>query len=125
MILSNNMKIRGLKTEILLAVIAAEGIYLRYGVNLRVTSFVRDPNPNSLHDEGLAVDFALPSACEKFREADLPPAELDQIVLLELREALGAHYDVVDERKPIRNPPPPGWGPHYHVEYDPHAPARG
>lgn len=123
--LAANMRLRGARPEVALIAVVIDSVYARHGVDCVITSVVRDPNPNSLHDEGLALDVRLPSACEHLRPIPLPNDDLDEVVLLDLRRALYPHCDVVDERKPIRNPIPQGWGPHFHIEYDPKPPAKG
>lgn len=123
--LSPTMRLRGAKPEALFAAVVADSVYAKHGVDVVITSVVRNPSGSSLHDEGLAIDVRLPSACEHLRPQPLPNDDLDEIVLMDLRRALSPHFDVVDERKPIRDPIPAGWGPHFHIEYDPKPPARG
>lgn len=118
------MQLRGVRPETVLVAVVIDSVYARHGLDAAITSVVRDPNPNSLHDEGLALDVRLPSASERIVRPLVEGDDLDELVLDDLRRALGPHCDVVDERKPLRDPPPVGWGPHLHVEIDPKAPAR-
>lgn len=90
------VQLRTMSSQILLAILEADRILEG---SLVVTS-VSDGkhSAGSLHYVGLACDLRLPPESAIFVE--------------ELREALGAEYDVVIE------------GDHVHVEYQPKVPAR-
>ena len=89
-----------LTTEAILAVVVAESVYRDHGLDCIITSVCEgEHSPNSLHYQGLAVDFRtrhIPSPAMKRQICDL------------IAEALGDEYDVLLEAT------------HIHVEYDPH-----
>lgn len=118
------MQLRGVRPEMAPALVIVEAVFARHGLDAVVTSGFREGSKGK-HGTGEAIDIRLPSVCEHLRLIPLPHDDLDDVVLLDLRRALAPHYDVVDERKPLTNPPPAIWAPHFHLEYDPHAPARG
>ncbi len=96
--LKPGVRLTGIRPEILFAVMAAERAYNRAGHELVVTSCVDGKHGRgSLHDQGCAVDL---------RTRDVP-ADVMQAIVAEIREALGADFDVVLEQD------------HLHVEYDP------
>jgi hypothetical protein len=118
------MQLRGVRPETVLVAVVIDSVYARHGLDAAITSVVRAPSATSLHDDGLALDVRLPSASERIVRPLVEGDDLDELVLDDLRRALGPHCDVVDERKPLHDPPPVGWGPHFHVEIQPRAPAR-
>lgn len=96
------VNVLGLAPEILLAVIAAEGIWRDYHGEAVITSGVDGTHGRgSRHYSGMAVDLRTHNISEGNRTY---AAE-------RLREALGAQYDVVLEAD------------HVHVEFDPKGPA--
>ncbi len=96
--LKPGVRLTGIRPEILFAVLAAERAYNRAGHELVVTSCVDGKHGRgSLHYSGAAVDL---------RTRDVPSNAMQGIVA-EIREALGADFDVVLEPD------------HLHVEYEP------
>lgn len=94
--IKQGVRVRGLSNEILLAIIIAQSVYSETEPSLTITSLTDGRHGiGSLHHSGDAVDLRLPM-----------PVTRDQIVS-QLRNALGANYDVVLESD------------HIHVEYDP------
>lgn len=72
-----------------------------FDLDLFITSYVRQEDIGSLHSQGLAVDFRLPSYFSGFS------AHHDKSIRQQLHHLLGSDYDVVLEDD------------HIHVEYDP------
>ena len=94
--IKQGVRVRGLSNEILLAIMIAQSVYSETESSLTITSLTDGRHGiGSLHHAGDAVDLRLPM-----------PVTRDQIVS-QLRNALGANYDVVLESD------------HIHVEYDP------
>ncbi len=92
-------KISGIRPELIMAILVAEGVYQKYNTDLVVTS-VNDGRHSftSLHYSGSAVDI---------RTRELPEADSIQAVGEEIRQALSNEYDVVVELD------------HIHIEYQP------
>ena len=96
--LKPGVRLTGIRPEILFAVMAAERAYNRDGHELVVTSCVDSKHSRgSLHYSGAAVDL---------RTRDVP-GDVMQGIVAEVREALGADFDVVLESD------------HLHLEYLP------
>ena len=99
--LKNGVSISGLRPEILVALIVAEGIAREEGSEIVVTSGVDGQHrAGSLHYVGLAVDL------RRWNLRD-PTAFVDR-----LKESLGPSFDVLLERT------------HIHVEFQPKGPAK-
>ena len=93
------VRVNGMNTEILLAVIIANDIYTRHGKELVITEVTGgEHGRGSKHYIGNAVDL---------RTNFFDRKEEIERVAQELREALGEQYDVVVEKT------------HIHIEYDP------
>lgn len=92
--------LNGVKPEILIAMVAAEGVFTSLGHKLVLTS-VNDGKhgTGSLHYAGLAFDC---------RSRDLTVQERIELTAA-LKAALGPQFDVVNEDTPL----------HLHVEYQP------
>ncbi len=91
-------KVNGLRPEILLAVIVADGIYEQYSVKCVITEGTGGKHREaSLHYVGNAVDLRTKSL----------PSHLIEPVAQQIRVALGEQYDVVVEKD------------HIHMEYQP------
>lgn len=99
--LKAGVDLRGVRPEMLFALIVAKDIYSTYGLDCVVTSVVRPPEPKSLHDDGLAIDL---------RSKVVPRAHLDPI-LAALKESLPG-FDVILEDRGGENE-------HFHLEHDP------
>ncbi len=96
--LKPGVRLTGIRPEILFALMTDERAYNRAGHELVVTSCVDGKHGRaSLHYSGAAVDL---------RTRDVP-ADLVQAIVAEIREALGADFDVVLEDT------------HLHIEYQP------
>lgn len=90
-----SVRIRGLGTEILLAVMIAHELFREQAQTLTLTSGTDGQHKaGSKHHSGEAVDLRLPTARK-------------EAVVEQLQNRLGAEYDVVLEVD------------HIHVEYDP------
>ena len=97
LLLKPGVRVAGLRSEILLAVVAAERVCAEMGVDCVVTACVDGVHKaGSLHYCGLAVDL---------RSRDFRPGDLDKAIA-RIRQCLGADYDVVLEND------------HVHVEFD-------
>jgi len=97
LLLKPGVRVAGLRSEILLAVVAAERVCAEMGVDCVVTACVDGVHKaGSLHYCGLAVDL---------RSRDFRPGDLDKAIA-RIRQCLGADYDVVLENE------------HVHVEFD-------
>ena len=92
-------KISGIRPELILAILVAEGVYHKYSTDLVITS-VNDGKHSftSLHYSGSAIDI---------RTRELPEADSIQAVGEEIRQGLSNEYDVVVESD------------HIHIEYQP------
>ena len=87
-----------LSPQIVLAVMIANEVYKKHGADLVITSGDDGKHlPHSLHYQGHAVDL---------RIWTIAPSKVPHVVK-DLRNALGANYDVVLESD------------HIHIEYDP------
>ena len=96
--LKPGVRLAGIRPEILVAVMAAERAYNRAGYELVVTSCADSKHSRgSLHYAGAAVDLRTRGV----------PADVIQAIVAEIRESLGADFDVVLEDT------------HLHVEYQP------
>ena len=99
--LKPDVRITGLRPEIILAIVAAERAYAEIGCELVLTSGIEGPHGRaSLHFAGCAVDF---------RTQNVPPDKLQPLVE-KIRVALGADFDVVLESN------------HIHAEFQPKQP---
>ena len=97
-------RVSGIRTELVLAILIAEGVYNKYGIDLVLTSLDdRRHSPTSLHYSGSAVDV---------RTRNLPRTVDVQTVGMEIRQALSNDYDVVVESD------------HIHIEYQPRRRSR-
>lgn len=94
----NNIDLNGVRPEIVMAAIVADGIYAIHGYECVITSVTEGKHKSgSLHHAGLAMDL---------RTRHLVPGDEDLIVF-DLRSALGKQFDVMLEKT------------HIHVEYQP------
>lgn len=92
------VSIKKLQPQMLIALLAAYSIYQKYEAELVLTAGEDgEHRQGSLHYVGLAIDLR----SRDFAEADRPK------VLAQLKNALGAQYDVLAEND------------HFHVEFDP------
>lgn len=100
--IKKGVKLGGLQSEILLAVVAVERIMDTLRLPCVVTSGHDTTlhKTDSLHYKGLAVDIRLPSFYN-------PAPDLDSHVVESIRNALGEEYDVILEPN------------HIHIEFDP------
>lgn len=99
-----DVSIFGTKAEIVLAILVAERIYEKYGIELVVTSLCDGTHSEtSLHYAGFAVDLRT----WNIEPTEEHPALVPQIIADEIREALTADYDVVLESN------------HVHIEFQP------
>lgn len=93
------VRIFGIKPELTLGLIIAEGVYLKHGIELVITSVIDSKHgQHSLHYVGYAVDL---------RTRDFKDKEEQLAVCRELRDALGNDFDVVLEKD------------HIHLEFQP------
>ena len=92
-------KVSGIRTELILAILVAEGVYNEHGTDLVLTS-VNDGRHSytSLHYSGSAVDI---------RTRNLPKDTNVQLIVGGIEKALSNEYDVVLEKD------------HIHIEYQP------
>ena len=89
----------GVRPEVLLIIIIAEGVYNEFGEDTIVTSINDSTHSDtSRHYMGMAVDF---------RTKHLPNDAIAREITEELRERLGRHYLVLFEHN------------HIHVSYKP------
>lgn len=97
--LKDSVRLPGLQSQILVAMIVAEGVYRSLGKELVITSANDSKHrvANSLHFQGLAVDL---------RTKDLTAVEQGKALAL-IRASLNVEYDVLLEAD------------HIHVEYQP------
>ena len=102
-LLKPGARIRGLKTEILFAILVVQEVHADYDLDCIVTSVTDGVHGHaSKHYSGFAADF---------RTKHWSAAIKHQIVSV-IKEALGADYDVVLLYEGEANE-------HLHVEYDP------
>lgn len=95
------VRVLGMRPEMLLAVIAAESIWQKRGVEAVITSCIDgDHSKGSRHYAGCALDF---------RTSNLPAGSWQE-VRDELAGAMEGDFDVVLEKD------------HIHVEFDPKTP---
>lgn len=93
--LKQSVHLHGVRSEIVLALLIADGIYASLADELVITSVIDGRHMRgSLHYIGAAADIRLPSS---------DPL----LVRVEIAEALGAQYDVVLESD------------HIHIEFQP------
>ena len=103
LILKPGVRITGLRTEVVLALLAAERAYAEIGCELMVTSGIEGAHSSgSFHYAGSAVDF---------RTLNVPTDKLNPLVE-KIRSALGQDFDVVLESNPS----------HLHAEFQPKEP---
>lgn len=96
--IKEEVKVNGLRTEILLAIVLADRVYSNYGISCVLTEVTGGKHGRaSLHYVGLAVDL---------RTRDMSSGMAEEIVQ-ELKKALGFQYDVVLEKD------------HIHIEFQP------
>ena len=92
MIFKKGVKVKGIKPELNIGLIVADGVWKRYGKVLVVTSVVDSKHgEGSLHPTGYGGDL---------RTRYFNPI-LIEVVAEELRESLTDEYDVVIERNHI------------------------
>jgi len=96
--LKNDVNTIGIRPEILLAIMVADGIYQAEGFELVITSLNDSTHADtSRHYQGMAVDF---------RTRDFTGA-IARHITEKLRQALGRHYFVLNESD------------HIHIGYQP------
>jgi hypothetical protein len=89
-------RVGGIEQETVLAIMIAASVYDKFEQPFMVTAVTDSKHmPGSLHYVGLAVDLGMPSANVK------------NVLLQSLREALADDFDVVEE------------GDHIHIEFQP------
>ena len=96
----DTVRIQGIRTELLFAIMVADEIYKNHGKELVITSgseFSTRHSTTSLHYSGSAVDLRT----NYFRSGEV------DIVRAEIKERLGRDFDVVIEST------------HIHLEYQP------
>jgi len=99
--LKPDVRITGLRPEIILAIVVAERAYAEIGCELTLTSGIEGAHGRgSLHFAGCAVDL---------RTQNVPAGKLQPLVD-KIRTALGADFDVVLETN------------HCHIEWQPKQP---
>ncbi len=99
MIRKNNVRLGGIKPEILLAAMICKPIVESYGVPFVITSLLEGTHgAKSLHYRGLAMDF---------RTREIPAITKKRDCRDRCALALGSEFDVVLEKD------------HMHVEFDP------
>ena len=97
--IKKGVKLNGLGTEILLAIIIATSVYEAHGIELVITSATDSIHGySSEHYKGDAVDI---------RTNTIKPETKKSFITAQIAEALGDEFDVVLESN------------HLHVEYDP------
>lgn len=95
--IKTGVDLRGLQPQMVLAYVLIRGVYGRHGYTCTITSGSDGKHgPNSLHYKGCALDI---------RTRDVLPDTL-AVMVLEIKQALGAQFDVVLEKD------------HLHVEWD-------
>lgn len=96
--LKSDVKVTGLRPELLLAVMVANGVYRQNGHEMTITSLLDGRHSKtSLHYTGCAVDL---------RIRDLAPSTIE-VISDEIRHRLTSDYDV------LREPD------HIHIEFQP------
>ncbi len=96
--LKPDVKVQGLRPEILLAIMVAKDAYKEAGTELVITSLVDGKHSEtSLHYTGCAVDIRTRNLPQNFRD----------YTQIRIRDALTRDYDVVLEKD------------HIHIEYQP------
>jgi len=96
--LKESVVLSGVRPEMVVGLIAAEGVYSFYSIPLVVTSVTDGSHgPHSRHRVGLGADL---------RTFNVPEDTIPEIVD-DLKRVLGPHFDVVLESD------------HIHLEYDP------
>jgi uncharacterized protein YcbK (DUF882 family) len=96
---NGKVSVKKMTPQILLADIIVSGIYKSHGYDCVITSGCDGDHMNgSLHYNGNAHDY---------RISNIDISNIGEIMLKEIREALGNEYDVILEKN------------HFHVEYDP------
>ena len=101
MILKDGVDILGIKSETLMAIIIADSVWTKHCQELVLTSVTDSQHSKySRHNTGFAFDCRT----RYFNEDE----KVD--VLMELREALGSHFNVIVHST------------HIHVSYKPHRP---
>lgn len=102
--LKRDVRLVGLSTQILLAVIVADRVYSELGYETVITSLNDgEHKKGSLHYKGNAVDI---------RTKHLPDAHTKFNMASRISNALGPQYDVILEHLDHENE-------HLHIEYDP------
>lgn len=92
------VRINGMRPELLLGVVIAQGVYALKNRTMTITSCIDGKHrTGSLHYAGCAVDL---------RTHDLPAGEAEEILNL-LKSALGSDFDAVLEKD------------HIHLEFQP------
>ena len=102
--LKSGVRLTKLSTQMVLAVLVVDGIFIKRGLECVITSANDSKHgDNSLHYEGNAMDFRT-----HYTELN----GLEQGIRDEIKESLGDDFDVVLEAVGTPNE-------HLHVEYDP------
>jgi len=97
------VRVQGLRPEILLAIMVAEGIWLKHDIELVITSGIEGKHTRgSEHYSGAAVDIRMNNVPQILRES----------VVHLVANSLGDDYDVLWEGAGTL-------GEHLHIEYDP------
>lgn len=101
--LKSDVKVTGLRPEMLLALVVASDVYQRHDHDLTITSLLDGAHSRtSLHYAGCAADLRTVAA-------NIPKSTIDSIAA-DIRKALTGDYDVVVERD------------HLHLEFQPRRP---
>jgi hypothetical protein len=99
--LKSDVRLHGIRPEVVFALIVSEQVYRDYGTELVVTSVIDGQHtPGSLHYAGCAADL---------RTRDLPEGKAPH-VRFQIAERLGADFDVALEAT------------HIHLEFQPKKP---
>lgn len=94
--IKKGVRLQGLKPEMVVAIMVANGVFREKAEVMRLTSVTDGAHmAGSLHHVGLAVDIGLP----RFNAVEP--------IMASLKELLGAEFDIVLEPS------------HIHMEYDP------
>ena len=95
---NNTVKLHGMRTELLFAIMVADEVYRVYGQELVITSANDSKHmATSLHYSGCAVDLRTHYFADNIRRR----------VADEIKERLGIDFDVILEKDPL------------HIEYQP------